>query len=361
MKISSVDLFSYKIPLNPPLCLKNLTIMQREGLLIKLTDKEEFTGVGEIAPLPGFQEDSPAEFVKKFAKIKKWLLKKEFLPEINRLNGLLAKELSTLKLTPAEQFGLESALLQLSAAAHKKPLYKEMSDSLTRNIKLAALVYADQPDVINSVITLYDKGFHTIKIKVGRQKIEDDIKCIRKIYKLTNRKIKLRIDANRSWAIEEAIFFVNEIKNYSPEFIEEPVNDPRLLQEFVSITKIPVALDESLPLFFPDVFWAKALVVKPAVVGSLDKVNEYIQYANQTRKLVIISDTYLSAVGLTLELSLAAALIKNPVAMGFGTYRWLAHDLVPKKIIGDESSVNIKQALSALQALDVNKLTRIKC
>jgi o-succinylbenzoate synthase len=361
MKISSVDLFAYNIPLNPPLRIKDKTIRQREGLLVRLHTQEGFTGMGEIAPLPGFQEGEPSEFIKRFAKIKKWLMKKEFLPEINRLNGLLAKDLNTLKLTPAEQFGLESALLHLSAAAHKIPLYKELSDSLTRNITLAALIDADHPDAIDHTVTLYEEGFRTIKIKVGRQNIEDDIKCIRSIFKRTSRKIKLRIDANRSWSIEEAIFFVNEIKNYYPEFIEEPINDPRLLIEFVYITKMPVALDESLPLFFPDVYWAKALVLKPAVIGSLDKVNEYIQFANQTRKMAIISDTYLSAVGLAMEMSLAAALIHTPSAMGFGTYRRLMHDVIPEKIIPEGNTVNVIQAVSALHTINFQNLTRIQC
>jgi o-succinylbenzoate synthase len=361
MNVSSVELYSYNIPIDPPINIKNRQIINREGFLIVLKDKEGFSGIGEIAPLPGFQEESVSEFVNKIPEIRKWLIKKTFIAEISRLNGILSHELEALNLSPAVQFGVESALLQLSAAAHKKPIYKELSESLTRNIAIAGLIHAARPDVYNQVETLYKNGFRTIKIKVGSQEIEEDIKCIRKIYKLTDRKIKLRIDANRSWSIEEAVFFANEIKNCYPEFIEEPINDPQLLIEFVYITRLPVGLDESLSLFYPDVHWAKALVLKPAVIGSLDKVNEYIQFANQTRKLAIISDTYLTAAGLCMELSLAAALIHNPVAMGFGTYRWLMHDVIPVRIFGKEPMVNVVKAVSALRALDLQKLTRIEC
>lgn len=361
MKIQAVELYAYQIPLDPPLCIQKKIITNRDGFIIRLTSKEGFSGIGEIAPLPGFQQDSPADFIKQFPEIRNWLLSKDFFPEITRLNGILSKDLESLNLMPSVQFGLESALLQLSASANKKPIYKELSESITRNLMLAGLVHADKPDVFRKVTALYNRGFRTIKIKVGVQDINDDIRCIRELHKLTEKKIKFRIDANRSWQIEEAVFFANEIKYCYPDFIEEPINDPRLLIEFVYITQMPVGLDESLSFFYPDIYWAKALVIKPAVIGNLDTVNQYIKFANQTRKLAIISDTYLTAVGLTMEMALAAALIKNPAAMGFGTYGAMREDVVPLRIIGENNTVNVLKAVSALNTLNFNNLQKMTC
>ena len=137
------------------------------------------------------------------------------------------------------------------------------------------------------------------------------------------------------------------------------------------ITQMPVGLDESLSFFYPDIYWAKALVIKPAVIGNLDTVNQYIKFANQTRKLAIISDTYLTAVGLTMEMAslavsaiftaLAAALIKNPAAMGFGTYGAMREDVVPLRIIGENNTVNVLKAVSALNTLNFNNLQKMTC
>jgi O-succinylbenzoate synthase len=361
MKISDITFYAYTIPLNFPLYIKNEKINIRKGILIKLTNSEGFIGIGEIAPLPGLHMETYEEIVSQLPEIQKFMRTKVFPPEISRLNGLLTYELSVLNLKPAVQFGLETALLQLWAAQHRKPIYKELADTLHRKINLSGLVHSSTLNIVKQVMALYEKGFRTIKIKVNRQTLENAIKSIRKIYKLTNKKIKLRIDLNRSLSIEEAVFFANEIKNCYPEFIEEPIDDPQLLIEFVYITKMPVGLDESISLFYPDVYWAKALVIKPAVIGSLDRVNEYIQFANQTQKLAVISDTYLTAVGLGMELSLAAALVKNPVAMGFGTYRWMAKDIIKEKIFGEQENVNVIQAVSALHTLNLQALPQISC
>jgi L-fuconate dehydratase len=73
-----------------------------------------------------------------------------------------------------------------------------------------------------------DAGFSHIKLKVGLD-LEDDKRRCRIAREVIGEKIKLMIDANQIWEVDQAIEWVNELEAYNPWFIEEPTSPDDVL------------------------------------------------------------------------------------------------------------------------------------
>ncbi|ASK79279.1 fuconate dehydratase [Paraphotobacterium marinum] len=73
-----------------------------------------------------------------------------------------------------------------------------------------------------------DEGFQHIKLKVG-QDIADDIRRCKIAREVIGDDVKLMIDANQIWEVQEAIDWVNELAPSKPWFIEEPTSPDDIL------------------------------------------------------------------------------------------------------------------------------------
>ncbi len=68
-----------------------------------------------------------------------------------------------------------------------------------------------------------EQGFKHIKLKVGVS-VEDDLRRLTIARKVIGDDVKLMIDANQIWEVDEAIDWVNELSSVKPWFIEEPTS-----------------------------------------------------------------------------------------------------------------------------------------
>ena len=73
-----------------------------------------------------------------------------------------------------------------------------------------------------------DKGFSHIKLKVG-ESLEDDIRRCRIAREVVGQKVKLMIDANQIWEVDEAIEWLQHLRPFNPWFIEEPTSPDDIL------------------------------------------------------------------------------------------------------------------------------------
>ncbi|MDO6693122.1 L-fuconate dehydratase [Aliiglaciecola sp. 3_MG-2023] len=68
-----------------------------------------------------------------------------------------------------------------------------------------------------------DQGFKHIKLKVG-QDLQSDIRRCQIARDVIGEDVKLMIDANQIWEVDEAIDWVNKLADVKPWFIEEPTS-----------------------------------------------------------------------------------------------------------------------------------------
>jgi len=128
--------------------------------------------------------------------------------------------------------------LNISLGSFLGRIIPELPTSITVGIK-------DINETIEEINEYYSSGFRYIKIKLG-DKINYDIERIIKINEKFGSKIKIRIDANQGWSVDNTIKFFNKTKDV--ELIEQPisVDDTNKLLDLPEKIKEIIALDESL-------------------------------------------------------------------------------------------------------------------
>lgn len=68
-----------------------------------------------------------------------------------------------------------------------------------------------------------DQGFTLLKYKCGKS-LEDDKRRLRKVRELVGPDFAIAIDANQVWDVDEAITWINELKEFKLRWIEEPTS-----------------------------------------------------------------------------------------------------------------------------------------
>ena len=118
---------------------------------------------------------------------------------------------------------------------------KSLPTSITVGIK-------NTEETISEINEYLGMGFNHIKIKLGND-VDEDIRRINIINEKFGNKIKIRIDANQGWSLDDTIRFYDETKQI--ELIEQPlsVKDLGNYLKFPSKIKDLIALDESLVNF----------------------------------------------------------------------------------------------------------------
>src|SRR6266516_655872 len=113
-------------------------------------------------------------------------------------------------------------------------------------------------------------GFRALKLKVGKEDPEEDRERVARVRDAVGTKVKLMIDANQSWSIDEATRRLKLLEEFDLVWIEEPLPATDI-QGFIELgkrTRIPRAGGESLysPAAFYDYIRQGALdILQPDV------------------------------------------------------------------------------------------------
>ncbi|AIZ78619.1 o-succinylbenzoate synthase [Actinobacillus equuli subsp. haemolyticus] len=270
------QLYRYQIPVETGVILRHRRLKQREGLVVKLTEDNQ-VGWGEIAPLPEFsQEDLSLAQQQTEQWLAKWLAGQQ-----DDLDSYV----------PSVAFGLSCALAELNG---------ELAEQ--GNYRAAVLCYGDPDELYTELNAL--EGDKIGKMKVGLYEANRDGLIANMLLEALP-DLQLRLDANRGWTLEKAVKFAEKIANENKsriQFIEEPCKTPELSRLFAQASGIAIAWDETVrePNFVvknePNV---TAIVIKPTLVGSLQKCIRLIEQAHQQGLIAVISSSIESSLGLT--------------------------------------------------------------
>ncbi|WP_301098469.1 o-succinylbenzoate synthase, partial [Otariodibacter sp.] len=269
-------LYHYCLPVETGVILRHRRLKQREGLIVQLQEGDQ-TGWGEIAPLPEFSQETLKVATQQAKEwLNAWLTHNE--QDINHYVSSVA-------------FGLSCALAEL---------HNELGQEA--NYRAAPLCYGD-PDELYAELNQME-GEKVAKIKVGLYEANRDglivdmfLEAIPDLY--------LRLDANRGWSLEKASLFASKIapeRKSRIQFIEEPCKTPDLSRKFAQQNNITIAWDETVR--DPDFLVKKepnltAIIIKPTLIGSLEKCKQLIKQAHQQGLKSVISSSIESSLGLT--------------------------------------------------------------
>jgi O-succinylbenzoate synthase len=343
--VQKVKIYSYSFPFKSPLHLGRQLLKKREGWLIELTDRDGFNGMGEIAPLPGYSIEAPELVLTQTRRVARQLRQHDPF-EISALHY----ELKSDGLLPSISFGIETALHYL----HINRLKGKKSDTpkvrrREKKIPVNALLVPGELNVAEQVSKILAKGFKTIKLKVGRQDLKDDINMVNHVTSILPEGIRLRLDANGLWSFQEALAFGRGVNNSFIEYIEEPFTHTEYLTEFYEETGIPCAMDESLrviDLKNPKIFHGvRGFVLKPTILGGIGQTMAFIQLAKAHSIKPIISSCFECGPGFALLMKIAAGIDFDDSASGLDTLRYLEKDLFVNPIEIREGVISLDTQL----------------
>ncbi|MCL1038893.1 o-succinylbenzoate synthase [Shewanella submarina] len=300
-RISKVSLYRYQIPLQPCLPVGAARIDNRQGLLLSISNQLGETFHSEIAPLSGVDVD--ANPLTGFSRESLQQVTDYLQSKLTSLPGQSYQQLLQL----ADESPFPSAALGLSLLEAK--LTAQLPEVRIPQVEIP-LVYFDKEAASQDIqavgaevkarVSALPPQLHSVKVKVGQLPTAQEIELIHQIL-AANPRLKLRLDANRAFSLEQAIDFCACLPQDAIEYIEEPCADPADNPAVYQATGVLYALDETLN--DPDYEFAAtegltALVLKPMLIGSLYRLSELILTADSHGVRCILSSALESSQGI---------------------------------------------------------------
>lgn len=93
-----------------------------------------------------------------------------------------------------------------------------------------------------------EQGYHAVKIKIGREKLSEDLERIAAVRNLIGDETYFMVDANYAMSVEQAIKAAKAFEQYDITWFEEPTipDNYKGYAEIVDATGMPLAMGENL-------------------------------------------------------------------------------------------------------------------
>jgi o-succinylbenzoate synthase len=301
-----VEVTPYARPFRQPLQTSHGIWAVREGAIVTLTDADGNVGQGEIAPLEWFGTERLAAAIEFCAGLDGWITTEQILGIPDRLTCC--------------QFGFESAIEGLSVGGN------------IGDCQIAALLPTGKP-AIDSWQPHYDRGHRTFKWKIGVNPIADEIQWFHQLHQQLPPDAQLRLDANAGLSLAAAKRWLAEFAIRPIEYLEQPlaIDQFAAMQTLGEAYGTPIALDESIANLQSlkdchDRGWTGIYVIKPAIVGSPRRLQQFMQ---EHPIDVVFSSVFETEIGYAAGLRLAQNIgcdglrpTRGHRALGYGTNHW---------------------------------------
>ena len=243
LKITGVEIFLYDIPLISPFRIAIGEMTAANDLLVRVRTDQGITGIGEACPFPPITGETQATNVAAARAIRDMIIGKDPLAidDLVRLIGPIVHS------NPSAVAAFDTAFFDILGQVAGLPLFRLLGG--TKN--------SFESDITTGIDTLEnmrneakghaDRGFKTLKIKVGLDPDEDYAR-LEAIRNAVGPKVNIRIDANQGWTVPQAIYGLKKMAPLKVQFCEQPVvaTDTAGLKAVREQSPITVMADEAL-------------------------------------------------------------------------------------------------------------------
>lgn len=256
-----------------------------------------------------------------------------------RLSGLdpqrALRLLDTMEnIPPAALFAFETALLDLLSRQHSLSLSRLLNPQAAPAVEVNAAAGAVATVSDSQIMRALDTGVKVLKFKAGVAGMQEEITRLRQIAAQLPEGVRLRIDANQAWRLDDALFFLQAIGKLPLDSVEEPLRSPDVeaWRYLAQRTGIPLAADESLQQTSAveallESGGISRVVLKPTLLGGLRQCMDLHEKAAAAGVDSVVTTTLESAVGVWACTHLAAAVdTRQRIAHGLATSSWFAEN-----------------------------------
>ena len=299
-------------------------LTQREGIILEIISRNGYMGCGEASPLVGVSQESLNSALHQLKCLERKWVGCAIPCSAKELCLRLETDIDRNNLHPSVVFALESAVLTLAAASHGISVAEFLGGKSPQIVKTACLIQGDVTTISTYGAQYAAEGYLTFKLKVGNRNIPLDVQKVKMLSHVIADNAKIRLDANASWTLDEAVTFSREIEKSKIDFIEEPCRDERDYENLFIRSDFPWGV-EAHSFKRPLEDWKgflgfKYVVCKPMVHGGVIRFLSLLELSRKLGLRVIVSSAFESPVGLKMCANLAA-LTGEPC--GLGTSDWI--------------------------------------
>jgi len=302
MKIVELKYKSFAFPLNQKFTNSTQSFKQKEILILRAKNEKGNIAFGEVSPLPGFSKESISDCEERLTDLS--FDKMDFSNNYEHLNN----EINQLNDIPSLKFGFEQILISLMLY-NNSTFFNE--NNLQNAIKVnGSIGFASLEETKQSVKKILKRGISIIKIKIGRESFDDDLKILNMIKEYFGDKVTLRLDVNGKWEYEEAKTYISQLIKFNIEYIEQPVKDKNDLLALTKKTKINIAPDESIQnindvKYFINSRLVKFIILKPTIRLGIFDTLKTINLAKEKNIIPIITTALETSIGRNMLILLA--------------------------------------------------------
>lgn len=244
MKITSATAIPVELKLKEPFIIATETMESAINVIIKLETDEGLVGWGCATP-DSVTNETKKSVVSVFDSILKPLLIGKDPSSINLLNDTIDEKLPD---NPSVKAGINIALYDLLGKNANLPVYKLLGAYRNKILTSVTIGLGPVDGMVEKAKYFTDQGYQCLKIKCGINP-DQDIETVLAIRNQVGPHIKIRLDANQGYSVEQALRVVQTLENLGAdiELLEQPTRAKYLysLKEVTAQCTVPIMADET--------------------------------------------------------------------------------------------------------------------
>ena len=219
MKIVSVKAYLQQLPLTKPYTIAYKTISDTEIVFLEIILENGIMGIGASNPFEDVVGETPAQTLLN--------LQSDFVQnlagkDIRHFNQLIDDTAKYFPHQPGTVAAVDIALHDAFCQWLQIPVvdfYGRKIDALPTSITIGIKATAE---MIEEAKANYTAGFRVLKIKTGLN-VDEDIERVTKLTEQFGNKMRIRVDANQGYTLEQLKKFIQQTKTLNIELIEQPL------------------------------------------------------------------------------------------------------------------------------------------
>ncbi len=244
MRIAGIDIHPLRIPLKGVFRNAHDTKTRQDSIVVRVGTDEGVSGVGNVDPDPGHSEESFDETLKAVGVLAQGLEGRDPLnvsAALELMDRCLPRHLDA-------KAALEMALFDLKGKVLNQPVHSLLGGRLKDEVLLNGWIGLLDPDeAAREALGWRERGFRSVKIKLGAG-VESDRDRVAAVRNAVGNGMKLRVDANEGYDVDEAIRLGRGLAPLDVALFEQPVSraDYAGLARVRRGIDIPVMADEAV-------------------------------------------------------------------------------------------------------------------
>lgn len=246
MRITEVKLGKISVPLRVPFKTALRSVSSVEDVIVEIHTDTGAVGYGEAPPTGAVTGDTTGAIL---GALRDHLIKTIVGRDVDDFEDLMKAVNACIVKNTSAKAAVDMALWDLYGQLYKIPVYKLMGGSRKQIVTDITISVNDPEEMGRDAINAIDRGYDTLKIKVGSNP-DMDVARLVAVRQAVGPDTCIRIDANQGWNPKQAVKLLNQMqeKGLDIEFVEQPVkaHDFEGLKYVTERSYVRVLADESV-------------------------------------------------------------------------------------------------------------------